>query len=50
MWNDSVIYIGTNLEPLSLVINESCGDYKFTRDNETKKHPFNHMKYKQSMK
>jgi hypothetical protein len=29
MWNDSVIYSGTNLEPLSLVINESYGDYRY---------------------
>jgi solute carrier family 4 anion exchanger 2 len=39
MWNDSVIYSGTNLEPLSFVINDSYGDYRFTQDNETKKAP-----------
>jgi len=33
MWNDSVIYSGTNLEPLSLVINGSYGDYRYININ-----------------
>jgi len=33
MWNDSVIYSGTNLEPLSLVINDSYGDYRYSNIN-----------------
>jgi hypothetical protein len=33
MWNDSVIHGGTNLEPLSLVINDSYGDYRYINVN-----------------
>jgi len=33
MWNDSVIYSGTTLEPLSLVINDSYGDYRYSNIN-----------------
>jgi hypothetical protein len=33
MWNDSVNYSGTHLESLSLVINDSYGEYRYININ-----------------